>query len=279
MGDSTKVKAQEKLQKIAVKVGYPDKWRSYDGLNVKDQPYVLNVIACAERENRRVIERIGSPIDRTEWGMGPQTVNAYYNPLLNEIVFPAAILQPPFFYEFGDDAVNYGGIGMVIGHEITHGFDDQGSQFDADGNLKNWWTDADRKNYEEMAQRFVKQYNGYIAIDSLTINGELTLGENIADLGGMIITYNAMQKALANKKVGLIDGLTPDQRLFLNYAIIWRDHMRSPALKQLIYTNPHSPAKFRVNGVLSNFPEFYKAFNIKTDSKMFIKELEMSKMW
>lgn len=279
MNDTTKAKAQEKLSKIMVKVGYPDKWWSYDGLDVKNQPYVLNVLACTERENRRVLEKIGSPIDRTEWGMGPQTVNAYYNPLLNEIVFPAAILQPPFFYEFGDDAVNYGGIGMVIGHEITHGFDDEGSQFDAEGNLANWWTAGDRQNYENMTDRFVKQYNQYNVVDSLNINGELTLGENIADLGGMNITYSAMQKALSNKKVGLIDGLTPEQRFFINYAIIWRDHARPEYQKQLIYTDPHSPAKFRVNGVLSNFPEFYKAFGVTPDSKMYTKEQDMSKMW
>ncbi len=279
MGDSTKAKAQEKLARIQVKVGYPDKWREYNGLDVKNQAYVLNVLACTEKENRRVLERIGAPIDRTEWGMGPQQVNAYYNPLLNEIVFPAAILQPPFFYEFGDDAVNYGGIGMVIGHEITHGFDDEGSQFDADGNLQSWWTETDRKNYEAMTQRFVKQYNSYKPIDTLSINGELTLGENIADLGGMIITYNAMQKALAKKKVGLIDGLTPEQRLFINYAIIWRSNIRPEYLKQLIYTNPHSPAKFRVNGVLSMFPEFYKAFGVTPENNMFVKEEDMSKMW
>lgn len=279
MNDTTKAKAQEKLGKIMVKVGYPDKWWSYDGLDVKNQPFVLNVLACTERENRRVLEKIGSPIDRSEWGMGPQTVNAYYNPLLNEIVFPAAILQPPFFYEFGDDAVNYGGIGMVIGHEITHGFDDEGSQFDAEGNLQNWWTSGDRDNYEKLTERFVEQYNGYEVVDSLAINGELTLGENIADLGGMIITYNAMKKALANKKVDLIDGLTPDQRLFINYAIIWRDHSRPASLKQQIYTDPHSPAKFRVNGVLSNFPEFFDAFGVKPENQMFTKEEDRSKMW
>jgi putative endopeptidase len=279
MNDTTKAKAQEKLSKIMVKIGYPDKWWSYDGLDVKKQAYVLNVLACTERENRRVLEKIGSPIDRAEWGMGPQTVNAYYNPLLNEIVFPAAILQPPFFYEFGDDAVNYGGIGMVIGHEITHGFDDEGSQFDAEGNLSNWWTAGDKQNYEKLTDHFVKQYGQYKVADSVYVNGELTLGENIADLGGMNITYSAMHKALENKKVPLIDGLTPDQRLFINYALIWREAIRPEFLKQLTYTDGHSPSKFRVNGVLSNFTPFYKAFNLTPANKLFTKEEDMSKMW
>ena len=282
MGPETKTKALEKLAKIDVKIGYPDKWWTYENTDVSNQPHVLNVLNCAYAENLRVLSRLSKEkIDRTEWGMGPQTVNAYYNPLINEIVFPAAILQPPFFYESADDAVNYGGIGMVIGHEITHGFDDQGSQFDAEGNLKNWWTENDKKSYEALTDKFVKQYNGYRPFpdDSLHVNGELTLGENIADLGGMIISFNALQKALAKKNPGLINGLTPEQRFFINYAIIWRTSMRPEAMRMQILSNEHSPAKFRVNGVVSNLPIFHKAFNVKPTDKMYIKEEDRAKMW
>lgn len=282
MSAETKTKAQEKLSKISVKVGYPDKWWTYENTNISDQPYVSNVLNGAYAENLRILERLNKDkIDRTEWGMGPQTVNAYYNPLINEIVFPAAILQPPFFYEKADDAVNYGGIGMVIGHEITHGFDDQGSQFDAEGNLKNWWTPEDKKNYEALTGKFVKMYNTFRPFDndSLHVNGELTLGENIADLGGMIISYNALQKALVGKKDTLISGFTPAQRFFMNYAIIWRTNMRPESMRMQILSNEHSPAKFRVNGVLSNLPAFYKAFNVKPTDKMYIKEEEREKMW
>lgn len=278
MGEETKKKAMDKLNKIDVKVGYPDKWLTYERTDVKNQSYVENVMNCAYAENLRMLDKLKKDkIDRTEWYMGPQTVNAYYNPLINEIVFPAAILQPPFFYENGDDAVNYGGIGMVIGHEITHGFDDQGSQYDAEGNLKNWWTDEDRKKYEELTVRFVKQYSEY-TVDSLNINGELTLGENIADLGGMIISYNAFKKA-NGANTQKIDGLTPEQRFFTNYAIIWRTSMRPEAMRMQILTNEHSPAKFRVNGVVSNLPEFHKAFDIKPTDEMYIDENRRAKMW
>lgn len=279
MGDTTKQKAQEKLGKIMVKIGYPDNWRSYEGIGIKKQHYVLNVMAATSYEFTRMLSKLGKPIDRTEWGMGPQTVNAYYNPLLNEIVFPAAILQPPFFDAKADDAVNYGGIGMVIGHELTHGFDDQGRQFDANGNLNNWWTPNDENNFNELAQRFVAQYNAYIPADSVHINGELTLGENIADLGGMIITYTAFKKATANKKDEMINGLSADQRFFINFAQIWRTHYRKDALIQRLYTDPHSPPKYRVIGVLSNFPEFYKTFNVTDKHKMYIPEQARCVMW
>jgi putative endopeptidase len=197
---------------------------------------------------------------------------------MNEIVFPAAILQPPFFYEKGDNAVNYGGIGMVIGHEITHGFDDQGSQYDGEGNLKNWWTEEDAKAYKALTDKFVKQYNAYEPLDSIFINGELTLGENIADLGGMIIAYNAFLKANGNNKT-LISGLTPEQRFFTNYAIIWRTNMRDESLRMQILSNEHSPAKYRVNGVLANLPAFYKAWNVKPGDNMYTKEEDRSMMW
>ncbi len=281
MGDATKAKALEKLEKIDVKIGYPDKWWTYENTDVSNQPYVSNVLNCSYAENLRTLARLGKDkIDRTEWGMAPQTVNAYYNPLINEIVFPAAILQPPFFYENGDDAVNYGGIGMVIGHEITHGFDDQGSQYDAEGNLKNWWTEEDKKNYEGYTDKFVKQYNKYSPFpeDSIYVNGELTLGENIADLGGMIISLNALKKAVG-KDAKLISGLTPEQRFFINYAIIWRTNMRPESMRMQILSNEHSPAKYRVNGVLSNLPDFHNAFNVKTGDIMYNKEEERAKMW
>lgn len=279
MSPDTKLKAIEKLNKINTKIGYPEKWRSYEGLDIRKQAFVLNILNAIELENKRVIQQLGKPIDKTEWHMGPQTVNAYYNPLMNEIVFPAAILQAPFFYENADDAVNYGGIGMVIGHEITHGFDDQGAQFDANGNLNNWWTEEDAKNYKKLTEVFVSQYSNYYPIDSIPINGELTPGENIADLGGMIIAPNALNKSLENKKMSLIDGLTPEQRFFLNYAIIWRDNTRPEALKQQLYTNEHTPAKYRVNVVLTNLQEFYDAFNVTPNHKMYIKEAERATMW
>lgn len=279
MGDSTKTRAQEKLNRIMVKIGYPDTWRSYKGLAVSKQPYLNNRMAANEFEFKRMLAKLGKEIDRSEWAMGPQTVNAYYNPLLNEIVFPAAILQPPFFNPEADDALNYGGIGMVIGHELTHGFDDQGRQFDADGNLKDWWTATDADNFKKLAQGFVDQYNKYVPIDDIHINGELTLGENIADLGGMIIAYQAFQNTLRAKKSEKIDGLTPDQRFFLNFAIIWRGHYRKEAAIQRLYTDVHSPAKYRVIGVLSNFEPFYKAFGVTEKNKMYTQDSLRCKMW
>jgi len=279
MGAETKAKALDKLQKIDVKIGYPSKWWTYERTDVSNQPYVANVLNAAYAENLRILDRLqDTKIDRTVWGMAPQQVNAYYNPTMNEIVFPAAILQPPFFYEKGDDAVNYGGIGMVIGHEITHGFDDQGSQYDGEGNLKNWWTEEDAKAYKALTDKFVQQYNAYEPLDSIFINGELTLGENIADLGGMIIAYNAFLKANGNNKT-LISGLTPEQRFFTNYAIIWRTNMRDESLRMQILSNEHSPAKYRVNGVLANLPAFYKAWNVKPGDDMYTKEEDRAKMW
>lgn len=279
MSAETKTKALDKLEKIDVKIGYPSKWWTYERTDVSNQPYVSNVLNASYAENLRIIDRLQeTKIDRTVWGMAPQTVNAYYNPTMNEIVFPAAILQPPFFYEKGDNAVNYGGIGMVIGHEITHGFDDQGSQYDGEGNLKNWWTEEDAKAYKALTDKFVKQYNAYEPLDSIFINGELTLGENIADLGGMIIAYNAFLKANGNNKT-LISGLTPEQRFFTNYAIIWRTNMRDESLRMQILSNEHSPAKYRVNGVLANLPAFYKAWNVKPGDNMYTKEEDRSMMW
>ena len=269
MSAETKAKAMEKLATFDPKIGYPDKWRDYSGLTVKGgDSYYANVHAASEFENAYRMGKIGKPVDRTEWGMSPQTVNAYYNPSKNEIVFPAAILQPPFFDAKADPALNYGGIGAVIGHEIMHGFDDQGSQFDAKGNQANWWTDADNKAFKERTDKLVKQFDDYVAVDNLHVKGALTLGENIGDLSGITIAYDALQRDLANKRMAQIDGFTQDQRFFLNFATIWRNNMRPEALKVMINTNPHSPAMFRANGAPSNMPAFAQAFGCKAGDPM-----------
>ena len=269
MSAETKAKAQEKLKTFDPKIGYPDKWRDYSGLTINgSDSYYANVMAATAFENAYRMNKIGKPVDRQEWGMSPQTVNAYYNPSKNEIVFPAAILQPPFFDVNADPALNYGGIGAVIGHEIMHGFDDQGSQFDALGNNANWWTDADKKAFKERTGRLVKQFDDYVAIDNLHVKGELTLGENIGDLGGITIAYDALQRDLANKKVALIDGFSQNQRFFLNFATIWRNNMRPESLKVMLNTNPHSPAMFRANGAPSNLDAFATAFQCKAGDAM-----------
>ena len=271
MGPQTKQEALAKLEKMGVKVGYPDKWRDYSGLSVSPQSYVLNVLNSQAFEFRYSMDKIGKPVDPNEWGMTPQTVNAYYNPNKNEIVFPAGILQPPFFNLDADDAVNYGAIGMVIGHEMTHGFDNQGRQFDKDGNLRDWWTKEDSKSFEDHAAMLVDQYNHYEVLDSAFVNGKLTLGENIADLGGATISYNAYRLSLEGKEAPKrIDGFTNFQRFFLSYAQIWRSNMRDAELRKRVKTDEHSPAKIRINGVVYNMPEFYAAFtNIKPGDKLF----------
>lgn len=277
MSPVTKKKAQEKLAKMITKIGYPDNWLTYKGLEMTDRHWWYNLQAGFEYEGKRMFNKLGKPVDKTEWYMGPQQVNAYYNPTINEIVFPAAILQPPFFNEHADDAMNYGGIGMVIGHELTHGFDDQGRQFDASGNLTDWWAPEDAVKYAALTKVFVDQYNGYIAIDSVHINGELTLGENIADLGGCIIAFEAFK--LNNKTTEKIDGFTPNQRFFLSLAQIWRSNARPQALREQVFTDPHSPAKFRVNGVVTNMDEFYDAFGVKPGDKLFRPLNERARMW
>jgi predicted metalloendopeptidase len=252
-----------------VKIGYPDQWRDYSKLEISRRPYVLNAIAASEFEFQRDIAKLGKPVDRSVWGMTPATVNAYYEPTLNEIVFPAGILQAPFFDPKADDAVNYGGIGMVIGHELTHGFDDEGRNYDAQGNLKEWWTEADAKAYESRQDLVVKQYDAYEALPGLKLNGKLTLGENIADLGGLKISFAALQKSLEGKpKPGLIDGFTVEQRFFLGYAQAWRFVAREESTRMRVVTDPHSPAQFRVIGPLSNLPEFYQAFGCADGSTM-----------
>ncbi len=279
MSAETKKQAQRKLAAFNVKIGYPDKWRDYSSLAITRASYLENVRNARTFETRRNLAKLGKPIDRTEWRMSPPTVNAYYNSTMNEIVFPAGILQPPFFSEDADDAVNYGGIGVVIGHEMSHGFDDSGSQYDADGNLKNWWTAEDRKAYDARAALVVKQFDGYRPLADLAINGKLTLGENIGDLGGIKIAYAALQKALQGKPRTAIDGFSPEQRFFLSFATIWRNQSREEALRVQLNTNPHSPGKWRAIGPTSNLPEFYDAFGCAEGAPMRRAEAERPSIW
>lgn len=280
MTDSTKQQALAKLDAFGVKVGYPDKWEDYSKLVVKTDSYVQNIFRARVFGFNKNIEELYKPVDRTKWGMTPQTVNAYYHPLLNEIVFPAAILQPPFFYLDGDDAVNYGAIGVVIGHEMTHGFDDQGRNFDKNGNLRGWWTDEDSKRFEARTKKLVDQFNGFEAIDGMNVNGKLTLGENIADCGGLTVSleaYKMAQKGVDNSEP--IDGFTPMQRYFLSYSKVWRGNIRPKALKRKIQEDVHSPGEFRVNGGLFNIPEFYAAFPIDPKDPLYRTEEQRAKIW
>ncbi|KFN49247.1 M13 family metallopeptidase [Arenimonas composti] len=268
MSDETRAQALEKWAAFTPKIGYPDKWRDWSGLETSRTSYLANVIAANEFNYRWNIAKIGKPVDRSEWGMSPQTVNAYYNPLANEIVFPAAILQPPFFDVNADDALNYGGIGAVIGHEMMHGYDDQGARFNAAGNMVNWWTEADAAGFKERTGQLVRQFDEYRSIDDLPVNGNLTLGENIADLGGLAIAYDALQRELENKRVGEIDGYTPDQRFFLNWATVWRRNYAPENLRVRLVTDPHAPGNFRAIGAPSNMPQFAAAFGCEAGSAM-----------
>ncbi len=281
IGPETKKEALAKLEKINVKVGYPDKWRDYSGLKITNDSYVMNILNSGNFEFIYNLNKVGKPVDRTEWGMTPQTVNAYYEPSKNEIVFPAGILQPPFFNMNADDAVNYGGIGLVIGHEMTHGFDNMGRQFDKDGNLRDWWTDADVKSFNEHTQIIVDEFNRFEVLDSLFINGKHTLGENIADLGGATVAYNAYQLSLKGKPAAVpIDGYTGNQRFFLSFAQIWRNNMKDQQLRKRVLTDEHSPAKYRVNGTVFNMPEFYAAFpEVKSGNKLFREESMRPVIW
>jgi len=271
MDQPTKEQALKKLAAMQVKIGYPNKWLDYSLLPIDRGAYVLNEMRASQFETNRELNKIGKPVDRTEWGMTPPTVNAYYQPNRNEIVFPAGILQSPFFYANADDAVNYGGIGAVIGHEMTHGFDDQGRQFDADGNLRDWWSPKSAEEFKKRSQAVVKQYNEYEPLSGLHVNGELTQGENIADIGGVKLAYAALQKALdkhPEERSRKIDGFTPEQRFFLSFAAIWRSKIRDEDQKLRLNTDPHSPAQYRVNGPLSDLQEFAKAFNVPDGSPM-----------
>lgn len=279
MTDETKKKALQKLHKITPKIGYPTKWRDYSALEIKPDDLIGNIIRSAKHEHQRMIDKLGKPVDKAEWGMTPQTVNAYYNPTKNEIVFPAAILQPPFFTADADDAVNYGGIGAVIGHEISHGFDDQGSKYDGDGNLENWWTDDDRKAFEALTGKLVSQFESYEALPGKKLNGRLTLGENIADLSGMAIAYKAYLLALDGQEAPVIDGHTGPQRFFLGWSQIWRRLYREQELIRRLVTDPHSPSAFRANGPVSNLNAFYEAFDVKPGDKLYKKPEDRIQIW
>ncbi|OUJ70208.1 M13 family metallopeptidase [Hymenobacter crusticola] len=278
MTEPTKEKALQKLSTVRRKIAYPDQWRDYSALQIGPN-YFSNVKAAQAFDFLDGMNRVGKPVNRDLWTMTPPTLNAYYNPLNNEIVFPAGILQPPFFDPQADDAVNYGGIATVIGHEISHGFDDQGSQFDAQGRFTNWWTKVDQENFTARGAALSKQFSQYVALDTLHVNGKLTLGENIGDLCGVTVAYQAFKKTAQGKSTQLIDGLTPDQRFFLSYATIWRRKVRTESLRTQVLTDPHSPAQFRVDGPLSNLDAFYTAFNIKEGDAMWRPVNERVTIW
>ena len=268
MDEPTRAAALGKIDALGVKIGYPDKWIDYSTLKIDRGPYVLNVLRANEFNERLDLAKIGKPVDRLLWGMTPPTVNAYYNPTMNEIVFAAGILQPPLFDASADDAANYGAIGSIIGHEMTHGFDDEGRQFDKVGNLADWWTPESTKRFKERAAGIVKQFSAYTAVDDLHVNGELTQGENIADLGGLKIAFSALKKAMVANPGKTIDGFTPEQRFFLSFASAWRQVQRPEALRLQVNSDPHSPNRSRVNGPLSNLDEFAAAFGVPDGAPM-----------
>jgi len=279
MSAATKAEAMKKLNAFAVKIGYPDKWKDYSALTISRESALNNLFATAEWASKDNLNHFGRPIDRGEWGMTPPTVNAYYNSSMNEIVFPAGILQPPFYDPKADDAVNYGGIGAVIGHEMTHGFDDQGRKSDASGNLRDWWTKEDGEKFMAKAAVVGKQFDAFSPMDSVHVNGNLTMGENLADLGGLTIAHQAFQKTAQAKAGKSIDGFTPEQRFFLGYAQIWRSNQRPEAMRQQIMTDPHSPGQYRTNGPLQNMPEFHAAFGCKDGDKMVRSTADRAKIW
>ena len=279
MGEETRQQALIKLSKFTPKVGYPEKWRDYNKLQMTAGDLAGNIKSASLFEHNRQLDKLDKPIDKSEWGMSPQTVNAYYRPAWNEIVFPAAILQPPFFNPAADDAVNYGGIGSVIGHEIGHGFDDQGRKYDGGGNLRDWWTEQDNALFEERKQKLAAQYSSYEVVDGLTINGEFTSGENIGDLGGLSIAYKAYKLSLDGKEAPVIDGLSGDQRFFLGYAQVWRGKARDEEAKRLLTIDPHSPFKFRANGAAVNVTEFYEAFDVQEGDGMWLPPEDRVKIW
>jgi predicted metalloendopeptidase len=279
MSPATKKKAVEKLHQMNKKLGYPDKWKSYKGLVVKPDDYFGNVVRASLREHARAMRRLTKPVDRKEWFMTPQTVNAYCSFGLNDVVFPAAILQPPFFDVSADDAVNYGSIGSVIGHEITHGFDDQGSKFDGRGNRRTWWTTEDQKRFDAKAKVLVTQFNQYTVAGGLNVNGQLTLGENIADLGGASIAFDAYRRRLEKTGRRDIEGFTPEQRFFLSFALFERENRRPEAEKTQVMTDPHSPGQFRINGPCSNLSEFYAAFGVVKGDSLYRKPKDRARIW
>jgi putative endopeptidase len=279
MSDSTRAEARDKLSKLAVKIGYPDKWKDYSKLRVARDDLVGNVVRSAQLEHQRDLDRLGKPVDRAEWFTTPQTVNAYYQPTRNDITFPAAILQPPFFDAAADDAVNYGGIGAVIGHEISHAFDDQGRKFDGTGNLRDWWTPQDVQRFTARTTALTAQYSAYEPLPGQHINGELTLGENIADLSGLTVAMRAYRLSLGGRPAAVMDGFTGEQRFFLGWAQVWRGKVRDKQERSLLLSDPHSPNEFRTNGVVSNLPEYYAAFTVKQGDRLFRPPDQRVKIW
>jgi putative endopeptidase len=279
MSPATRAEAHQKLAAMNVKIGYPDEWRDYSSLRIDGDDLIGNWRRASEFQRQRVLDRLGRPVDRSEWFMTPQTVNAYYSAAQNEIVFPAAILQPPFFDLAADDAVNYGAIGAVIGHEISHGFDDQGRRSDGEGNLRDWWTVEDEEAFEERASALAAQFSGFSPLEGLSLNGRLSLGENIGDLSGLAVAHRAYRLSLAGCEAPVIEGFTGDQRFFLGWAQIWRISYREAALRQLVMTGPHSPGEYRVNGIVRNLPAFYEAFAVQEGDGMFIAPDERVRIW
>ncbi|BAV09304.1 putative endopeptidase [Filimonas lacunae] len=279
MSDSTKQVAKDKLHGFLKKIGFPDKWKDYSKVDVSKDKYFENLVAAARNEHNFQVGQVGKPVDKTLWQMTPPTINAYYNPTINEIVFPAGILQFPFFDPNADDAINYGGIGMVIGHEMTHGFDDQGSQYDKDGNMKDWWNTQDKQKFQEKVKQVINQYNGFTVLDSVHVNGALTTGENMADIGGIAIAWDAFKMTKQGQDTTKIDGFTPAQRFFMSFAQIWRSKYKDETVLQRINTDPHSPAMWRVLGPLMNFTPFYETYNVKEGDKMYKPESERIKIW
>jgi len=279
MSDVTKEKASAKLKAFTPKIAYPDKWKTYDGLVITNKSFVQNLRNAGQWSYNEMIAQLGKPVDKSRWGMTPPTVNAYYNPVMNEIVFPAGILQYPFFHPDADDAFNYGAIGAVIGHEISHGFDDSGSQYDKDGTLRNWWTAEDLTRFKAKAALLQKQFDDYTVLDSLHVNGKLTMGENIGDLGGLNAAYEAFKMTPQGKSEKKIDGFTPDQRFFLAWAQVWRSNTLTERKAQLIVTDPHSPSEYRTIGAPVNMDAWYKAFNVQPGNKLYKKPEDRIKIW
>jgi len=279
MSDSTKLKAKEKLFAMTKKIGYPDKWKDYSNVHIARDTYFENIVSAAAASYQRELEKLGKPVDKSEWYTTPSTVTAYNNPSANEIVFPAGILQPPYFDNDADDALNYGGIGMVIGHEITHTFDDQGAQYDKDGNVKNWWTKDDYKKFKSRIQQVIDQYSTFTVLDSLHVKGDMTVGENTADIAGIAVAYDAFKMTQEGQDSTKVGDFTPDQRFFLSVARIWKVKMKEEYLRLWINNNPHSPPIWRVNGPLMNTTPFYNAFDVKPDDKMFLSKKERITVW
>jgi putative endopeptidase len=279
MSDVTKQKALEKLHAFRPKIGYPSKWRTYDGLVITPTTYLQNLRNAGTWAYKEMVEQLGKPVDRTRFGMTPPTVNAYYSPTMNEIVFPAGILQFPFFDPNADDAVNYGGIGAVIGHEMSHGFDDTGSQYDKDGNLRNWWTTEDRDKFNAKTKLLGEQFDGYKVLDTIPVNGKFTMGENIGDLGGLNAAYEAFKMTKQGQGDDKIDGFTPDQRFFLSWAQVWRGNILPETAAQMIKTDPHSPGQFRTIGAPVNMDAWYKAFDVKPGEKLYKKPEDRIRLW